>query len=248
VTPTAAPAASATTTAKTAAAAASAASGAGAKATPAKAAVAAKGAKDSAAADGGDDDEAFDFGAKKKKPAAAAGKAKSVAFAPTVQTKKFSVPAEDDDDDKDGQGDDGDDGDDDDDVDVGDDDVVDDDNAADISFADEAGDGVSVTSDSATSTTPAAPVKEKKPAAWLGTTRDYAYDELVDRIFDLLHADRPELADGRKKYQMKPPRVCREGTKKTVWVNFPDMCRSMHRPGDHVQEYVLAELGLFCVC
>ena len=35
----------------------------------------------------------------------------------------------------------------------------------------------------------------------------------------------------------------REGTKKTVWINFPEMCRSMKRPADHVQSYVFAELG-----
>merc|ERR1712000_702890 len=84
---------------------------------------------------------------------------------------------------------------------------------------------------------------EKKPVPWAGSNRDYTYDELVDRVFDILAADRPDLASGRKKHQMKPPKVAREGTKKTVWINFPEMCRSMKRPADHVQSYVFAELG-----
>ena len=149
-------------------------------------------------------------------------------------------------------GNDDDDDDDDDELELDLDVVGNDESAADIDFAEDAdettpsADGLttSTATTSLTTTTAAgAVVKEKKPAAWLGTTRDYTYDELVDRIFELLNADRPDLAGGRKKYQMKPPRVCREGTKKTVWVNFPEMCRSMHRPGDHVLQYVLAELG-----
>ena len=47
---------------------------------------------------------------------------------------------------------------------------------------------------------------------WAGTNRDYTYDELVDRIFSILSADRPDLASGgRKKYQVKPPHVVRDG-------------------------------------
>merc|ERR1739848_234391 len=79
---------------------------------------------------------------------------------------------------------------------------------------------------------------------WAGTNRDYTYDELVDRIFSILSADRPDLASGgRKKYQVKPPHVVRDGTRKTQWSNFPEMCRSMNRPASHVQSYVFAELG-----
>lgn len=37
--------------------------------------------------------------------------------------------------------------------------------------------------------------------------------------------------------------VAREGTKKTVFTNFYDLCKSMNRSGDHVQQFLLAELG-----
>jgi translation initiation factor 2 subunit 2 len=42
---------------------------------------------------------------------------------------------------------------------------------------------------------------------------------------------------------MKPPKVERDGTKKTLWINFPEMCKAMHRLPDHVYSYVFAELG-----
>lgn len=46
-----------------------------------------------------------------------------------------------------------------------------------------------------------------------------------------------------------PPRpftslqVAREGTKKTVFTNFMELCKSMNRNHEHVQAYLLAELG-----
>lgn len=37
--------------------------------------------------------------------------------------------------------------------------------------------------------------------------------------------------------------VLREGTKKTVFVNFTELCKVMHRQPDHVMGYLNAELG-----
>ncbi len=34
-----------------------------------------------------------------------------------------------------------------------------------------------------------------------------------------------------------------DGTTKTVWTNFPVLCKKLHRSLDHVLEYTLAELG-----
>ncbi|KAL3826204.1 hypothetical protein ACJIZ3_022233 [Penstemon smallii] len=42
---------------------------------------------------------------------------------------------------------------------------------------------------------------------------------------------------------MKPPQVFREGTKKTVFVNFMDLCTTMHRQPEHVMMFLLAEMG-----
>ena len=45
---------------------------------------------------------------------------------------------------------------------------------------------------------------------------------------------------------MIPPQVAREGSKKTVFVNFKDMCKKMHRTMEHVMSYFNAELGVPC--
>eukprot|EP00887_Chlorella_sp_A99_P000284 scaffold13.g284.t1 len=39
------------------------------------------------------------------------------------------------------------------------------------------------------------------------------------------------------------PGVAREGTKKTVFTNFMELCKSMNRNHEHVQAFLLAELG-----
>eukprot|EP00894_Picocystis_sp_ML_P001047 jgi/Pico_ML_1/51564/g2567.t1 len=52
-----------------------------------------------------------------------------------------------------------------------------------------------------------------------------------------------ELTGEKRRTIMKPPEVMREGTKKTVFVNFMDLCKQMHRPSEHVLNYMLSELG-----
>lgn len=78
---------------------------------------------------------------------------------------------------------------------------------------------------------------------WDGTTRDYHYEEILGRIFGMLRANNPELAGEKHKTILKPPEVLREGTKKTVFVNFMELCKAMHRQPDHVMGYLHAELG-----
>jgi hypothetical protein len=39
------------------------------------------------------------------------------------------------------------------------------------------------------------------------------------------------------------PQVAREGTKKTVFTNFMELCKAMNRQLEHVQLFLLAELG-----
>nr|AFK44754.1 unknown [Medicago truncatula] len=78
---------------------------------------------------------------------------------------------------------------------------------------------------------------------WEGSDRDYTYEELLGRVFNILREHNPDLAGDRRRTVMRPPQVLREGTKKTVFVNFMDLCKSMHRPPDHVMAFLLAELG-----
>ena len=78
---------------------------------------------------------------------------------------------------------------------------------------------------------------------WANSTRDYHYEELLGRVFGILRENNPELAGEKHKTILKPPQVLREGTKKTVFVNFPDLCKAMHRSPEHVIAYLLTELG-----
>lgn len=78
---------------------------------------------------------------------------------------------------------------------------------------------------------------------WEGSDRDYTYEELLDRVFSTLREQNPELTGERRRTTLKPPQVAREGTKKTVFTNFMDLARSMNRNPEHLQAYLLAELG-----
>jgi translation initiation factor 2 subunit 2 len=78
---------------------------------------------------------------------------------------------------------------------------------------------------------------------WSGSDRDYTYDELLDRVFGILREKNPELTGERRRTVLKPPQVAREGTKKTVFTNFMDLCKAMNRQQEHVSAYLLAELG-----
>uniref|UniRef100_A0AAQ5XAC6 Eukaryotic translation initiation factor 2 subunit 2 n=1 Tax=Amphiprion ocellaris TaxID=80972 RepID=A0AAQ5XAC6_AMPOC len=62
--------------------------------------------------------------------------------------------------------------------------------------------------------------------AWAGSERDYTYDELLNRVFNIMREKNPDMVAGEKrKFVMKPPQVVRVGTKKTSFVNFTDICK-----------------------
>ncbi|KAK3039876.1 hypothetical protein RJ639_028269 [Escallonia herrerae] len=86
-------------------------------------------------------------------------------------------------------------------------------------------------------------VLQQQRLPWEGTDRDYEYEELLGRVFNILRENNPELAGDRRRTVMRPPQVLREGTKKTVFVNFMDLCKTMHRQLEHVMTFLLAELG-----
>lgn len=79
---------------------------------------------------------------------------------------------------------------------------------------------------------------------WIGTDRDYTYDELIEHVFSIIRANNPELNAGEKKrFVLKPPTVLRVGTKKTSFANFLEICKLVHRQPKHMQAFLLAELG-----
>ncbi|GAA6106857.1 eukaryotic translation initiation factor 2 subunit 2 [Tachysurus ichikawai] len=80
--------------------------------------------------------------------------------------------------------------------------------------------------------------------AWAGSERDYTYDELLSRVFNIMREKNPDMVAGEKrKFVMKPPQVVRVGTKKTSFVNFTDICKLLHRQPKHLLAFLLSELG-----
>jgi len=78
---------------------------------------------------------------------------------------------------------------------------------------------------------------------WIGSDRDYTYQELLHRAFRLLHQQNPALATGSRRYTIVPPSVHRDGNKKTVFANIADICKRMHRQPEHIIQFLFAELG-----
>ncbi|KAI2663851.1 Eukaryotic translation initiation factor 2 subunit 2 [Labeo rohita] len=78
--------------------------------------------------------------------------------------------------------------------------------------------------------------------AWAGSERDYTYDELLNRVFNIMREKNPDMVAGEKrKFVMKPPQVVRVGTKKTSFVNFTDICKLLHRQPKHLLAFLLAD-------
>ena len=71
---------------------------------------------------------------------------------------------------------------------------------------------------------------------------NYSYKELLDRVVGILQENNPELAEKRR-HSLAPPQLMRVGTKKTLWVNFQDICKMMRRNPEHVFQFFMAELG-----
>lgn len=75
-------------------------------------------------------------------------------------------------------------------------------------------------------------------------TRAIRYDKLLERFFAHLHSAHPDLlAGGSKSYVIPPPQCLREGNKKTIFANIPDICKRMKRSDEHVTQFIFAELG-----
>ena len=50
--------------------------------------------------------------------------------------------------------------------------------------------------------------------------------QLLDRVFNIIAGNNPDLAVNRGKMVMCPSRILREGTRKTVFVNFMESCKT----------------------
>lgn len=86
--------------------------------------------------------------------------------------------------------------------------------------------------------------KIHKGKAWIGSDRDYSYDELLTRVFDIMREKNPEMIAGeKKKIVMRPPQVLRAGARRTCFANFSEISRMLHRQPKHLLAFIFAELG-----
>lgn len=94
-----------------------------------------------------------------------------------------------------------------------------------------------------------APVEEGDLAKGTGiwahdATQPVSYNLLLTRFYSLLHSHHPDLASsGTKSYKIPPPQCLREGNKKTIFANLPEICKRMKRSDEHVTQFLFAELG-----
>ncbi|KAI8322084.1 hypothetical protein GQ54DRAFT_297606 [Martensiomyces pterosporus] len=66
---------------------------------------------------------------------------------------------------------------------------------------------------------------------------------LLARFYKVLRDNNPDLAGEKRKYTIVPPQVVRDGNKRSVFANLNDICKRMHRPPEHVIQFLFAELG-----
>jgi len=79
--------------------------------------------------------------------------------------------------------------------------------------------------------------------AW-GEDRDYTYDELLQRVYNVIKEKNPDSTMGeKKKFVMRPPQVVKVGAKKTAFVNFTEIAKMLHRQPKHLLAFLFAELG-----
>jgi translation initiation factor 2 subunit 2 len=72
----------------------------------------------------------------------------------------------------------------------------------------------------------------------------YSYDDLLSRVHTLIEERNPSLGTSKGvSIKLRPPQVDRLGSKKVIFVNFAEMCETIHRSEDHVFQFFLAELG-----
>jgi translation initiation factor 2 subunit 2 len=68
------------------------------------------------------------------------------------------------------------------------------------------------------------------------------YQNLLDRLFKMLNKNNIGLVI-KDKTIIQTPKIAREGTKKTIFLNFEEICIKLHRESDHVVAYISTELG-----
>ncbi|KAL0481771.1 translation initiation factor 2 subunit beta [Acrasis kona] len=81
------------------------------------------------------------------------------------------------------------------------------------------------------------------PASWNASDRDYKYEELLELMYNVLRNKNPGLGVKRSRIRVKPPKVVKDGPRKTIFINFQEICSNLHRQQEHVIAYIFSELS-----
>ncbi|KAK2962187.1 putative Eukaryotic translation initiation factor 2 subunit beta [Blattamonas nauphoetae] len=75
---------------------------------------------------------------------------------------------------------------------------------------------------------------------------EMTYEDTLDKCRNILAKNHPELVEHQKtgnRIRMRTPIVQKGTGRNTMVNNFEDVCKSIHRPIDHVEQFLLTELG-----
>lgn len=73
---------------------------------------------------------------------------------------------------------------------------------------------------------------------------DMPYPMLLNRFFTLLSDRHPDLVGGvAKSFKIPPPQCLREGNKKTLLANLPEISKRLKRTPEHITSFLFAEMG-----
>lgn len=76
------------------------------------------------------------------------------------------------------------------------------------------------------------------------STADIPYPMLLNRFFTLLSERHPDLVGGvAKSFKIPPPQCLREGNKKTLLANLPEISKRLKRTPEHITSFLFAEMG-----
>lgn len=85
-------------------------------------------------------------------------------------------------------------------------------------------------------------IEVQKQTDLFGISRGYFYKELLDRLFKVLGNENTGMIP-EKRLSIQPPKLGKDGSKKTIFLNFGPICSTLKRDKEHLLHYISAELG-----
>ena len=72
---------------------------------------------------------------------------------------------------------------------------------------------------------------------------EYTYDELLERVYNLIKNHNPELSSERANLKIPAPQINSVGKLRSAWMNFNAFVEGLNRPQEHLLNFVKGELG-----